>query len=62
VSVTQTPRKTAYADAILARKDLTPEARVLVARTREDWEADPRDVLTRPQRDRLLWRGPDTRP
>jgi hypothetical protein len=31
---------------------------VLVARTREDWEADPRDVLTRPQRDRLLGVGP----
>jgi hypothetical protein len=58
VTVAQTPSKTAYADQILARDDLTSDARTLIARTREDWKADPRDVLNRPQRDRALGVGP----
>jgi hypothetical protein len=51
------PSKTAYADGILARADLSPDARILIELVREEWRDDPRDLLTRPERDALLGVG-----
>jgi hypothetical protein len=46
--------RTAYADAILERTDLSEEARLLVEAHKRDWAADNRGVVGRPERDRLL--------
>ena len=50
--------RTAYADAVLERTDLSQEARLLVEAHRRDWAADDRGVVGRPERDRLLGVGP----
>ena len=46
--------RTAYADAVLERTDLSQEARLLVEAHKRDWAADDRGVVGRPERDRLL--------
>jgi hypothetical protein len=46
--------KTAYADEILARGDLSPELRRRIEDLRDAWQPETRPVLRRPERDRLI--------
>jgi hypothetical protein len=59
VPISQPPAKskTAYADAKLARDDLIPEERRRLEDIRDAWSADPRPVVRRSERDRLIGCG-----
>ena len=52
------PSKTAYADALLARDDLHPSARILIEPVRAKWRLDTREDFTRPEVAEFLRIGP----